>query len=49
MRPLRGRSIVDLGFLIEHVARRLKPLDTNGVMKAASPLTVWRPTWKRHR
>ena len=39
-RPLRGRPIVDLGFLIDHVATRLKPLDTGGVLSAASPLTV---------
>jgi predicted patatin/cPLA2 family phospholipase len=39
-RPLTGRSIVDLGFLIEHVARRLKPLHTDDVLASASPLTV---------
>lgn len=39
-RPLRGRPIVDLGFLLEHVARRLKPLDTSGVLASTSPLTV---------
>ena len=39
-RPLTGRSIVDLGFLIEHVARRLKPLATDRVLASASPLTV---------
>lgn len=39
-RPLTGRSIVDLGFLIEHVARRLKPLETERVLTSASPLTV---------
>jgi predicted acylesterase/phospholipase RssA len=31
---------VDLGFLIEHVARRLKPLATDRVLASASPLTV---------
>jgi predicted patatin/cPLA2 family phospholipase len=39
-RPLAGRPIVDLGFLIEHVARRLKPLATDRVLASASPLTV---------
>ena len=39
-RPLTGKSIVDLGFLIEHVARRLKPLATDRVLASASPLTV---------
>jgi len=39
-RPLVGRPIVDLGFLIEHVARRLKPLATDRVLASASPLTV---------
>jgi predicted patatin/cPLA2 family phospholipase len=39
-RPLTGRAIVDLGFLLEHVARRLKPLDTARVLASASPLTV---------
>jgi len=39
-RPLRGRPIVDLGFLIDDVARRRKVLDANAVIRAASPLSV---------
>jgi predicted patatin/cPLA2 family phospholipase len=39
-RPLTGRSIVDLAFLIDQVATRRKPLDTARVLAAASPLTV---------
>ena len=33
-RPLTGRPIVDLGFLIDDVATRLKPLDTARVLSA---------------
>jgi predicted patatin/cPLA2 family phospholipase len=39
-RPLRGRPILDLGFLLDHVATARKPLDVARVMRAASPLTV---------
>lgn len=39
-RPLRGRPIVDLGFLLDDVARRRKPLDTDLVLASASPLVV---------
>jgi len=39
-RPLVGRPIVSLEFLINDVARRLKPLDTTRVLAATSPLTV---------
>jgi predicted patatin/cPLA2 family phospholipase len=39
-RPLRGRPIVDLGFLIDHVATVRKPLDAARVLASASPLTV---------
>ncbi len=39
-RPLRGRPIVDLAFLIDEVATRRKPLDTACVLAAHSPLTV---------
>jgi predicted patatin/cPLA2 family phospholipase len=39
-RPLRGRPIVDLGFLLDEVARRRKPLATDRVLASASPLTA---------
>ena len=39
-RPLLGRPIVSLEFLLDHVARRLKPLDTTRVLASASPLTI---------
>jgi predicted patatin/cPLA2 family phospholipase len=39
-RPLRGRPIVDLGFLLEEVALARKPLDADRVLGARSPLTV---------
>ena len=39
-RPLLGRPIVSLEFLLDHVARRLKPLDTKRVLASASPLTI---------
>jgi predicted patatin/cPLA2 family phospholipase len=39
-RPLRGRPIVDLGFLLDDVARRRKPLAADRVLAAASPLTA---------
>jgi len=39
-RPLMGRPIVDLGFLIDHVATVRKPLDVARVLAATSPLTV---------
>ena len=39
-RPLTGRSIVNLGFLLDDVAISRKPLDTARVLSAASPLTV---------
>lgn len=39
-RMLTGRPIVDLGFLIDEVATRRKPLDTGRVLASPSPLTV---------
>ena len=39
-RPLRGRPIVDLGFLLDEVAVRRKLLPIDRVLAAASPLTV---------
>ena len=39
-RPLAGRPIVSLEFLIDHVARHLKPLDTVRVLASTCPLTV---------
>jgi predicted patatin/cPLA2 family phospholipase len=39
-RPLGGRPIVDLGFLLDDVAVRRKPLPVDQVLAAASPLTV---------
>ena len=39
-RPLRGRPIVDLGYLIDDVARRRKPLDADGLVTRRLPLTV---------
>lgn len=39
-RPLRGRPMVDLGFLLHEVATRRKPLNVDRVLGAASPLVV---------
>jgi predicted patatin/cPLA2 family phospholipase len=39
-RPLTGRPIVDLEFLLDHVAHRLKPLDTARVLASPAALTV---------
>jgi predicted patatin/cPLA2 family phospholipase len=39
-RALTGRPIVDLGFLLDEVAIRRKPLDTARVLAAPSPLAV---------
>jgi len=39
-RLLTGRPIVDLGFLIDEVATRRKPLNTARVLASSSPLTV---------
>jgi predicted patatin/cPLA2 family phospholipase len=39
-RPLAGRPIVDLDFLLNDVARGRKPLAADRVLAAASPLTV---------
>ena len=39
-RPLRGRPIVDLSFLLDDVAVRRKQLPIDGVMASASPLTI---------
>jgi predicted patatin/cPLA2 family phospholipase len=39
-RPLRGRSIVDLAFLLDDVARRRKRLDTDRVLGARAGLTI---------
>ena len=38
-RMLTGRPIVDLGFLIDEVATRRKPLNTARVLASPSPLT----------
>ena len=39
-RPLRGRPIVDLGFLLHDVARSRKPLEVDRVLSSPSPLIV---------
>jgi predicted patatin/cPLA2 family phospholipase len=39
-RPLVGRSIVNLAYLIDHVAVTRKPLDTARVLRSSSPLSV---------
>lgn len=39
-RPLRGRPIVDLSFLLDDVAVRRKQLPIDRVMASASPLTI---------
>ena len=39
-RPLRGRPIVDLGFLLNDVARRRKPLKVDRVLSSPAPLVV---------
>lgn len=39
-RPLRGRPIVDLGFLLDDVARHRKHLDTGRIIDAGTPLSV---------
>ena len=39
-RPLRGRPIVDLGYLLDEVAVRRKVLPVDRVLASASPLTV---------
>jgi predicted patatin/cPLA2 family phospholipase len=39
-RPLRGRPIVDLGYLIDDVARRRKPLPASRVLASQTPLVV---------
>ena len=38
--PLRGRPIVNLGFLLDDVAVHAKPLDVARVLASAAPLTV---------
>jgi predicted patatin/cPLA2 family phospholipase len=40
VRPLGGRPIVDLGFLMTEVARKRKPLDVDGVLASTCPLIV---------
>ena len=40
LRPLRGRPIVDLAFLLDDVVERRKRLDCEVLQSAASPLTV---------
>src|SRR6185295_17864076 len=40
LRPLRGRSIVDLGFLLDDVAIKRKPLDVGRLLHGATPLSV---------
>jgi predicted patatin/cPLA2 family phospholipase len=39
-RPLRGRPIVDLGFLLDEVAVRRKQLPIDRVLSSRSPLTI---------
>lgn len=39
-RPLRGQPIVDVGFAVEHVMVRTKPLDCNRVLTSAIPLSI---------
>lgn len=39
-RPLRGRPIVDLGFLLDDVARHRKRLECDRVLQSATPLSV---------
>jgi predicted patatin/cPLA2 family phospholipase len=39
-RPLRGRPIVDLGYLINDVAQRRKPLDADALVRRRLPLAV---------
>ena len=39
-RPLVGRPIVDLSFLVDEVAARIKPLDCAAVLASSSPFTV---------
>jgi predicted patatin/cPLA2 family phospholipase len=39
-RPLRGRPIVDLAFLLDDVAKRRKRLDVGRVLRSPVPLTV---------
>ena len=39
-RPLGGRSIVDLGYLLDDVSVKKKPLNCDAVLAAPSPLTV---------
>jgi predicted patatin/cPLA2 family phospholipase len=39
-RPLAGRPIVDLNFLLNDIAIRTKPLDAARVLSSLSPLTV---------
>lgn len=39
-RPLIGRPIVDLGFLVDEIAARRKPLDSARVLESTTPLTV---------
>lgn len=39
-RPLAGRAIVNLGYLLDDVARRIKPLSTDLTVSAPSPLVV---------
>lgn len=39
-RPLRGRPIVDLDYLIDDVASKRKPLDCDVLMSRRAPLTV---------
>jgi predicted patatin/cPLA2 family phospholipase len=38
--PLRGKPIVDLGYLLDDVATRAKPLDVARVLASQTPLTV---------
>ena len=39
-RPLRGRPIVNLGFLLDDVARNRKRLDVDRVLQSRTPLSV---------
>ena len=40
LRPLRGRSIVDLGFLLDDVAIKRKPLDVARLLRGVTPLAI---------
>lgn len=39
-RALRGRPVVDLGFLVDDVMRRQEPLDTRAILSSPIPLVI---------